>query len=147
MADETTVRDALSRIVDPARGTDILSANMVKGLSVKDGAVSFVLEVDPARASAMESSSTTSRKTGVSASEARFLSLSASCFFRIPAKTRKPRASRYRAEASPIPVDAPVMRTVLDVMGDIISKKGDGRLNSSGEWRDSSGSRPAPASW
>ena len=49
MADETTVRDALSRIVDPARGTDILSANMVKGLSVKDGAVSFVLEVDPAR--------------------------------------------------------------------------------------------------
>lgn len=54
MADEAQVRDVLSKIVDPASGTDIVSSGMVKGLSVRDGAASFVLEVDPARASAME---------------------------------------------------------------------------------------------
>ncbi len=54
MADEEAVRAALSKIVDPGRGADILSAGMVKGLSVRDGAVSFVLEVDPTRASALE---------------------------------------------------------------------------------------------
>ena len=50
MALEDDVKDALGRVVDPARGVDILSAGQVSGLSVSDGAVSFVLEVDPARA-------------------------------------------------------------------------------------------------
>ena len=54
MTDDTTVRDALSRIVDPGSGKDLVSAGLIKGLSLRDGAVSFVLEVDPARAAAME---------------------------------------------------------------------------------------------
>jgi ATP-binding protein involved in chromosome partitioning len=54
VANLDAVRAALSRIVDPSRGEDILSAGMVKGLAVRDGAVSFVLEVDPARAGGME---------------------------------------------------------------------------------------------
>ncbi len=54
MSLEDDVRAALARIVDPAKGTDILSAGQVKALSVRDGAVSFVLEVDPARGGQME---------------------------------------------------------------------------------------------
>ncbi len=45
---------ALSGITDPARGTDIVSAGMVSGLVVKNGAVGFALEVDPARGAALE---------------------------------------------------------------------------------------------
>lgn len=45
---------ALSTITDPAKGTDIVSAEMVSGLVVKNGAVGFALEVDPARGAALE---------------------------------------------------------------------------------------------
>lgn len=45
---------ALSTVVDPDRGADIVTAGMVQGLTVKDGAVTCALEVDPARAAAME---------------------------------------------------------------------------------------------
>ena len=41
-------------VVDPSRGVDILSSGQVSGLTVRDGAVSFVIEVAPARAAAME---------------------------------------------------------------------------------------------
>ncbi len=44
----------LSRITDPAKGADIVSAKMVSGLVVKNGAVGFALEVDPARGAALE---------------------------------------------------------------------------------------------
>ena len=54
MVDETSVRDVLSGIVDPARGVDIITADIVRSLSVRDGKVSFVIEVDPARGGAME---------------------------------------------------------------------------------------------
>ncbi len=54
MIDEAAVRAALARIVDPARGVDIVSAEQVKALSVRDGAVSFVLEVDATRGGQME---------------------------------------------------------------------------------------------
>ena len=54
MADEAQVLKALGRIVDPARGVDIVAANLVKSLKVSGGSVSFVLEVDPARGGAME---------------------------------------------------------------------------------------------
>ncbi len=54
MAGEAEIRAALARIVDPARGTDIVSAGLVKALRVAGGEVSFVLEVDPARGGAME---------------------------------------------------------------------------------------------
>lgn len=46
--------DALRRIVDPARGVDIVSSGQVRSLKIAEGAVSFVLEVDPARGGAME---------------------------------------------------------------------------------------------
>ncbi|MDJ1017291.1 MAG: Mrp/NBP35 family ATP-binding protein [Paracoccaceae bacterium] len=52
--DEDSVRAALSRVVDPARGLDIVSSDQVRSLSVSGGKVSFVLEVDPARGGAME---------------------------------------------------------------------------------------------
>ena len=45
---------ALSAIADPAKGTDIVSAGMVSGLVLKNGAVGFALEVDPARGAALE---------------------------------------------------------------------------------------------
>ncbi|MEO0916698.1 MAG: Mrp/NBP35 family ATP-binding protein [Pseudomonadota bacterium] len=48
------VRDALSRVVDPSRGTDIVSTGQVSSLTVSGSDVKFVLEVEAARASAME---------------------------------------------------------------------------------------------
>ena len=49
MLTEDGVRAALSRIVDPARGIDIVSADQVKAITIKGGDISFVLEVDAAR--------------------------------------------------------------------------------------------------
>nr|WP_319637292.1 Mrp/NBP35 family ATP-binding protein [Kangsaoukella pontilimi] len=54
MATEDAVRAALARIVDPSSGTDLISADRVRSLSVKDGRVSFVIEVDATRGGAME---------------------------------------------------------------------------------------------
>ena len=54
MTADAQVLDALRRVVDPARGTDIVAAGQVKSLKVDGGQVSFVLEVDPARGAAME---------------------------------------------------------------------------------------------
>ena len=54
MADEAKVVETLKKIIDPAKGTDIVTSGQVKSLKVADGAVSFVLEVDPARGQAME---------------------------------------------------------------------------------------------
>ena len=54
MADETEVRAALAQVVDPGTGADIVSGGQVKALTVRDGEVSFVLEVDAGRAAAME---------------------------------------------------------------------------------------------
>jgi ATP-binding protein involved in chromosome partitioning len=54
----TATRDdvlaALARVVDPGTGRDIVSTDMAKAVSVKDGAVSFVIEIDPAKAAEME---------------------------------------------------------------------------------------------
>lgn len=54
MASDAEVRAALGRIIDPGRGVDIMTAGQVSTLSVRDGVVSFVLEVDAERAAAME---------------------------------------------------------------------------------------------
>ena len=54
MADEALVREALGAIIDPGRGTDLISSAVVRSLTVRDGKVSFVIEVDPARGGAME---------------------------------------------------------------------------------------------
>ncbi len=45
---------ALSRIVDQKTGKDLIAADMARAITVKDGAVSFVIEVDPARGEEME---------------------------------------------------------------------------------------------
>jgi len=48
------VLEVLKTIKDPIRGNDLVSAGMVRALTVAEGAVRFVLEIDPARAKKME---------------------------------------------------------------------------------------------
>lgn len=45
MVSEEEVLEALKSVIDPELGKDIVSLGMVKGLEVKDGVVSFVLEL------------------------------------------------------------------------------------------------------
>ncbi len=40
------VVEALARVVDPASGRDLISADMAKAISVSDGGVTFIIEVD-----------------------------------------------------------------------------------------------------
>ena len=54
MAGKEDVLAALSKIVDPGRGVDIVTAGHVGAVKIDGETVSFVLEVDPARAPAME---------------------------------------------------------------------------------------------
>lgn len=51
---EATILEALKSIKDPARGQDIVSLGMVSSVAVKDGHVAFAINIDPARADAME---------------------------------------------------------------------------------------------
>ncbi|MGF1444989.1 MAG: Mrp/NBP35 family ATP-binding protein [Pikeienuella sp.] len=53
-ATRAQVVEALGRIIDPGTGKDLVTADMAKAISVKDGAVSFVIEVDPAKGAQME---------------------------------------------------------------------------------------------
>ncbi len=54
MSTEDKVRAALSGVIDPGSGRDIVSAGMVRGLSMSGDTVRFVIEADPARAPALE---------------------------------------------------------------------------------------------
>ncbi len=54
MASEAEIRAALARVVDPSMGVDIVTSGQVTSLKVTGGEVRFVLEVDPAKAAAME---------------------------------------------------------------------------------------------
>ena len=56
MAKITTaqIEEALQNLIDPISGKDVVSAQMVKGLQIRDGHVAFTLEVDPAKGSEME---------------------------------------------------------------------------------------------
>lgn len=54
VADEAAIRAALAGIVDPAKGVDLITSGQVSSIAVKNGVVSFVLEVDPKRGGAME---------------------------------------------------------------------------------------------
>ncbi len=45
---------ALSRIVDQRSGKDLIASDMARAITVRDGAVSFVIEVDPAHGAEME---------------------------------------------------------------------------------------------
>jgi ATP-binding protein involved in chromosome partitioning len=49
-----TVLSALSGIVDPLSGKNVVEAGMIEGLTVEDGHVGFVVEVDPARGAKAE---------------------------------------------------------------------------------------------
>ena len=51
---EEQVLTALQSVKDPDTGEDITSAFAVKGFRIKDGQVSFSIEVDPARGEALE---------------------------------------------------------------------------------------------
>ena len=49
-----TVLEALSGIIDPYSKQDLMTAGLVRALTVDRGAVRFVMEIDPARAKGME---------------------------------------------------------------------------------------------
>ena len=42
------VLNALREVMDHAKKKDVVSLGMIQGISIKDGHVSFTLEVDPA---------------------------------------------------------------------------------------------------
>ncbi|HYH17108.1 MAG TPA: iron-sulfur cluster carrier protein ApbC [Azospirillum sp.] len=51
---EEQVVQALKSVVDPERGADVVSLNMLSGLVVRDGNVAFSIEVDPKRGAQAE---------------------------------------------------------------------------------------------
>lgn len=51
---EKDIVSALGSVVDPARGQDVVSLGMVSGVSIRDGHVSFAIEVAPGLGEAME---------------------------------------------------------------------------------------------
>ncbi|HEY0837856.1 MAG TPA: iron-sulfur cluster carrier protein ApbC [Azospirillum sp.] len=51
---EEQVIQALKSVVDPERGADVVSLNMLSGLMVRDGNVAFSIEVDPKRGAQAE---------------------------------------------------------------------------------------------
>jgi ATP-binding protein involved in chromosome partitioning len=52
--EQSDVMSALRRVIDPERGTDVVSAGMVSGVATRDGNVQFVIEVEPERGARME---------------------------------------------------------------------------------------------
>ena len=51
---EERVLDALKRVVDPERGSDIVSLGMISGMAIREGHVQFSIEVDPQRGPRLE---------------------------------------------------------------------------------------------
>ncbi|WP_417518277.1 iron-sulfur cluster carrier protein ApbC [Minwuia sp.] len=51
---ESDIRAALSRVVDPDHGKDVISAGMISGLVVKGSNIGFAVEVDPAKGAQKE---------------------------------------------------------------------------------------------
>src|SRR5260370_4013479 len=51
---ERQVLDALARVADPDKGTDIVSLGMVSGVVIRDGNVAFAIEVEPERGPRLE---------------------------------------------------------------------------------------------
>jgi len=51
---ERQILEALGRVVDPDKGTDIVSLGMVSGVVVRDGNVAFAIEVEPERGPRLE---------------------------------------------------------------------------------------------
>ncbi|TAN58708.1 MAG: iron-sulfur cluster carrier protein ApbC [Rhodospirillales bacterium] len=51
---QEALMNALKNIQDPEKGSDLVSLGMISGIAIKDGHVTFAIEIDPARAKAME---------------------------------------------------------------------------------------------
>ena len=51
---EAQVLDALRKVVDPDKGRDVVTLGMISGLVVRNGHVSFSLEVEPQRGPRLE---------------------------------------------------------------------------------------------
>jgi ATP-binding protein involved in chromosome partitioning len=51
---ERQILDALGRVLDPDKGSDIVSLGMISGLVIRDGNVAFAIEVDPERGPRLE---------------------------------------------------------------------------------------------
>jgi ATP-binding protein involved in chromosome partitioning len=51
---ERQILDALGRVRDPDKGSDIVSLNMVTGVVIRDGNVGFAIEVEPERGPRLE---------------------------------------------------------------------------------------------
>ncbi len=54
MANRDDILNVLKGFTDPASGSDLVASGMVRALNVDGGEVRFVLEIDPARAQAMQ---------------------------------------------------------------------------------------------
>ncbi|WP_299422823.1 iron-sulfur cluster carrier protein ApbC [uncultured Shimia sp.] len=54
MANRDDILNVLKVFTDPASGSDLVASGMVRALNVDGGEVRFVLEIDPARAQAMQ---------------------------------------------------------------------------------------------
>ncbi len=54
MPDRAQILQALSRVIDPGKGVDVVSLGMVQGLVIKDSEVGFSLEVSPSEGAAKE---------------------------------------------------------------------------------------------
>ena len=54
MATRDAVLAELSGVADPVSGSDIVTAGMVRAVTVEGGAVQFVIDIDPAKAKEME---------------------------------------------------------------------------------------------
>ncbi len=54
MPDHAQILQALSQIIDPDQGADVVSLGMVQGLVIKDGEIGFSLEVPPQAGAAKE---------------------------------------------------------------------------------------------
>ncbi len=49
-----SVLEALKQITDPASGSDIVTAGVMRALSIEGGTIRFVLEINPYRAKEYE---------------------------------------------------------------------------------------------
>ncbi len=52
--DEKTVREALQTVKDPKSGQDVIAAGLISDISIQDGQVSLIMQIDPETAAIMD---------------------------------------------------------------------------------------------